>query len=112
MFSSDNLSTFVRTPEGHPFCGMFFKPFNKLAGRVLSGLKQLSLSSSFYFSFTKLVGGSKQSKDPIQCAPQILGSLCFTLCKQCVGFLTSHRAMNIEGLWDGNYGLWSLSEKS
>ena len=59
MFSSDNLSTFVRTPEGHSFCGMFLKPFNKLAGRVLSGLKQLGLTSSFYFSFIKLVGGHK-----------------------------------------------------
>ena len=30
------------------FCGMFLKPFNKLAGRVLSGLKPLSFASQLY----------------------------------------------------------------
>ena len=40
------------------------------------------------------------------------GTPCPTLCDQCVGSLTTHRAMNIEVLWDGAYGLSSLSEKT
>ena len=35
-----------------------------------------------------------------------------TLCDKCVGSLTSHRVVNIEVLWDGTYGLSSLSEKT
>ena len=35
-----------------------------------------------------------------------------TLCDKCVGSFMSHRIMKIEGLWDGAYGLSSLSEKT
>ena len=37
---------------------------------------------------------------------------CPTLCDKCAGSFTSHRIMNIEGLWDGTSGLSSLSEKT
>ena len=40
------------------------------------------------------------------------GTLCPTLCDKCVGSLTSYSVMNIEVLWDGTYGLSSLSEKT
>ena len=55
----------TKGPHKKKGCGDKNESFRILAGRVLSGLKQLSLTSSFYFSFTKLVGGTKQSKDPI-----------------------------------------------
>lgn len=42
------ISTFLRTPKIHGFRGMFLKPFNKLAGRVLSGLKPLGYASWLY----------------------------------------------------------------
>ena len=35
-----------------------------------------------------------------------------TLCEQWVGSLTSHRVIYEQGLWDGTYGLSSLSEKT
>ena len=35
-----------------------------------------------------------------------------TLCEQWVGSLTSHRVIYKQGLWDGAYGLSSLSEKT
>ena len=40
------------------------------------------------------------------------GTTCPTLCDKCAGSFTSHRIMNIEGLWDGTSGLSSLSEKT
>ena len=40
------------------------------------------------------------------------GTPCPTLCDKCVGSLTSHRVTNIEVLWDGTYGLSSLSKKT
>ena len=40
------------------------------------------------------------------------GTIYPTLCDKCAGFFTSHRIMNIEGLWDGTSGLSSLSEKT
>ena len=36
---------------------------------------------------------------------------CPTLCESCVGSLTSHRIMNIEGLRDGAYGLSSVARE-
>ena len=44
---------FARTPEGHVFRGMFLKPLNKLAGRVLSGLKPLGFALSALWSKTR-----------------------------------------------------------
>ena len=40
------------------------------------------------------------------------GTTCPTLYDKCAGSFTSHRIMNIEGLWDGTSGLLSLSEKT
>ena len=40
------------------------------------------------------------------------GTTCPTLYDKCAGSFTSHRIVNIEGLWDGTSGLSSLSEKT
>ena len=51
LYANILLSQFepVRTPEGHAFCGMLLKPFNKFTGRVLSGLKLRGLASWFNY---------------------------------------------------------------
>ena len=44
--------------------------------------------------------------------PQHRATTSPTLCEQWVGSLTSHRVIYEQGLWDGTYGLSSLSEKT
>ena len=34
IYRTWRIGTFVRTPKTHAFCGMFLKPFKKLAARV------------------------------------------------------------------------------
>ena len=56
------------------------------------------------FTLPTMIHHRRQSTTP--------GTTCPTLCDKCAGAFTSHRIMNIEGLWDGTTGLSSLSEKT
>lgn len=67
-----------------------------------SSLMKLGISE--HFTLSTMMHHRRQTPTP--------GTLCPTFCEQCVSSFTSHRIMKIEGLWEGAYGLSSLSEKT
>ena len=73
----------------------------------------IGAAGSRYQSISDLIQPTQPMNHEIAQRPTSTpGTPCPTLCDKCVGSLTSHRVMNNEVLWDGTYGLSSLSEKT
>ena len=80
----------------------YFINFASQAGRAPQQLGPITVAP--FFTLPTMILNRRQTTTP--------GNTCPTLSDKCVGSFTSHRIINIEGLWDGTSGLSSLSEKT